>query len=279
METIKYPSDQELIERYRGIESKANQAIKAGQVIGNPMLRGLVPDTRYSISAQGYIRRSLASRFLIDAITDLRCIEPSTKSVEGAFLHLTLQEAFYNPRGRAHSGVKAERASEYYCALRQNLPDHDSVRLKLDPVFPTLDAPLPGFDLPSVSVVGAFLTEGDNAIFQIRDDIAASIQQANLPFAARLGTIKVIFVTLGRLVNPPTEAGKPLLKTLDDINKNIPKGCHALIDSIDLISTTRISYPYPYGHVFMSPPISLNTDRRSDGPMRFQTPSQRQSQS
>ncbi len=279
MTTERYPSDQELLKRYRDIASGATATIEAGQVTGNPLLRGLIPDTRYSISAQGYIQGSPASRFLKDAITDLRGVEPTIKFVDETFLHLTLQEAIYSPFGRVLSGVTAKRATEYYCALRQNLPDYpDPISLKLDRVFPTLDAPLPGFDKNSVSVVAALLTENDDAIFKIRDEIAASIQQADLPFAARLGTIKVIFVTLGRLTNPPTDAGKPLLETLDDINKNIPQDCHALIDSIDLISTTKISYPYPFGHVFMSPPISLNAAMRSNGPMKFQTPSQRQSQ-
>lgn len=227
---------------------------------GNPILTGQLPDTRYSLAAQGYINGSDAGKFLGRMIDQLEEAEPTISFVPKNFLHLTLGEVAYNPNGRKSSVITAGTAKQYYQALNNRLPRSDKpLRLKLHSIFPTLDLPIEGTNKRSASIVSVFTTEGDEMIYQIRDGIRTSVQEEGLEFSARLGVIRVIFITLGRLTQPPfiREDYIPLLDSLQRVNEQIPNNCFAQIDNIDLISTTPVSYPYPWGHVFMDPKISL----------------------
>lgn len=276
---LNYPTDTQLLETYQSIEQASNAALVNGEVTGNPILTGQVPDTRYSVCAQGYILGSPASDFLETAINKLQQAEPSIRFVDPDFLHLTLQEVVYSPIGKRPVGqrgaiVDAARAKAYYKALRDGVPSNPNIELKLHRVFPTLDAPINDSNLRSASVVASFLTEGDDTLFKIREDIGNAVTDANLPFSARLGTIKVIFITLGRLTQPPylSDRNIPLLNVIADINRLIPNGSKAIIRDIQLISTTPVSYPYPNGHVFLYPPIDFDRSTRSDQQMEFLRP-------
>lgn len=147
--------------------------------------------------------------------------------------------------------------------------------------MPTPDAP-PYPDSPekrSTAVVGAFLTGGNNEIFKTRKMVGLAVVDAGLDFIERpgVGFIRVIFVTLGRFAETPKiidDGSIPLLEVIEDINKNIPFKCEAVIDSILIDSSTAINYFDPRGYAFLWPPISFDKNKRPVEPPRFLTPDQ-----
>lgn len=272
---LSHPSDDDLIKTYIQIEESARDAFQSGQVVGNPFLAGEAVDTRYSICAQGLINGSKASVFLQNSIDLLKAVEPTIEFVDPHSLHLTFQEVCYTPKGirdyvkEAGSPLKnvIDSLRLYHKAISNKLPSYDPIRLRLLRVFPTLDAPIPNSDSRSASIVASFLTDSDPSIYRIRRDIGTAVTNSGLPFNSRLGAIKVIFFTLGRLRQSPTieEEGLPILRAIDKVNEEIPSNCFASIENIDLISTTSVSYPYPYGHLYAWPPIALDINGRIDG--------------
>jgi len=281
-----YPSDQDLVKTYTDIESSAREAINKGLVTDNPILIGQMADTRYSMATEGSINGSPASVFLQSAMDKLQQAEPSIKFADNHSLHLTIQEVLYTPEGirksigPTNSPLADLRQSlqAYHQALLQNLAaNYDPIRLTLRRIIPTLDIPLPNSDFRSASIVASFLTGEDQSIYEIRADIRDAVKKAGLPFSARIGSIKVIFITLGRTTHSPTRIGDrvPLLETIDVINNQIPENCTAAIKNIDLFSTTSVSYPYPYGHLYAWPPIALNRVDQLDDEFCVIRPSQR----
>lgn len=92
----------------------------------------------------------------------------------------------------------------------------------------------------------------------------------------RLGDIQVAHATLARFPIPPqrNEKGAPLFDIISEINNSIPSNCETVIDKIDIISTTRMSYVWTEKHVYISPPVSL-TGNQSHDQIRFLKPKQR----
>lgn len=264
------PSDGDLILRYAEIEERAIKKITKSEVTGNSLLIDRKLETRYSISAQGHIRNSPAGVFLADAIAKLQDGEPNLVCQTPEFLHFTLAETIYNQEGRKAAGIKAQDAQKYHHALREYLPDHDPIQLSLYRLLPTLDPPLNG--LQTASIVASFLSGGDTTIFQIRHELGDAVERGGLPFSARLGLIRILFVTLGRFAKEPTRVGEtnPILEMLDEINSRINDEA-AIVDSIQLISTAA-SYLHSGYHVFLSPAIPLRLNRRINEPVRFLRP-------
>lgn len=264
-----YPTNQILLERYKQAEQSAIDAIKEGRVKANPNFTYPSPLKDYSICAQGHIFGTPAHTILVKAMGTIKKAEPNLRLQPEGFLHFTLQEVAYHREGRKHTQVNAIAAMSYHQALNQYLPDYEPINLALQRIFPTLDPSENEFH--TASLVASFLAE-DHTVFKLREDIKKTVEKAELPFNSRLGTIKVLFVTLGRFVEPPTliERNYPLLDALEYVNK-LPKNIKATIDRVQLISTAT-SYPFSDGHVFIEPEINLARNLR---PHQFLTPEQK----
>lgn len=278
-EPLQIPSDQDLVNTYTEIEKVAIAGIREGMVMGNPILEKGYKEPRYSISSCGMLYRSKAGIFLATAIRVLSEAEPSIRFIPADFLHLTFGElVFTEGGGRRVTDVNAQKLMEYYWALRNKLPqDFDTMRLRLHRILPSLDPPLPNTDKRSVSIVAGFTTNGDDEIFRLRQDIRNAATASSLEVSARLKAVKVLFVTLGRLKEPPlVENGQvPLLNAIDALNRQLLPEHETAIDSIQLFSTTPLSYPNIDKHVYVWPPIAFSRNQQLPDQPRIITANQR----
>lgn len=218
---------------------------------------------------------SPAHELLVNAMNVVGSIQPGFIAQPKEFLHITLSEVAYHEEGRKFTQVNRQSAVEYHQALTNNLPDHPNpIGLVLHRIIPTLD-PKVG-DTATASLVGAFLTGGDSSIYDIRSQIRQSVELNQLNYSARLGQIRVLFVTLGRFSETPmrTKSGVALLIALEELNSNIPANTPAEIRELQLISTAT-SYPLSNGHVFIDPAIDLSKPQRSEKLIRLLNPRQK----
>ena len=256
-----------LLQRYDEIEGKAITAIQEGRVVSNPLLTGEKKDTRYALSVVGFLGGSVDA-YLKDAAYKLQTAEPNIRVTQEGFRHVTFGEVYFNSEGRKKSPITAETARQYYNAISEKfIEEQNPVSIELFRIFPTLDR-----EQSSLSVVAAFLPKGDLEIYRLREKITQAIEDKGLPFVGRLGTIPVIFATLGRFPYPPKsiQGYDPFLDELSEINRSLPKDKTFEISKIDLLSTTDISYMWTDKHVYMSPSISLKGNAQKENP-RFIT--------
>lgn len=269
-----YPTNASLKERYLEIERSAIAGINDGKVVGNPIFSNPLSDTRYSLCAQGLIHGTPAHPVLLSSIERLAGVEPSLKFQPAEFLHFTLAEVAYNNQGREAAGINAQKALRYHQAIKDHLVSFEEpLNLRLFRIFPTLDPS--SNETHTASLVSAFLSD-DERIFRLREEIKHAVEKTALSFSARLGMIKVLFITLGRFEKPPTfnYGGYPFLSKLQEINDHLSTTITAPIDAIQLISTAT-SYPYSHGHVFIEPPIPLQRSLRTDTAVNMLRPWQK----
>lgn len=277
-EVIRIPSDEDLTRTYTEIEQVAIAGIREDKVIGNPVFEEGYRENRYSIASCGMLTGSQAGNFLTTAIDILTSVEPTVRFIPADFLHLTFGEIVFGTAGRRATHVNTQTLMEYYWAIRNNLPqNYDTMRLRLQRILPALDPPLPGTDQRSVSIVAGFTTNGDNGIFRLRQDIRDAVTDSSLKVTSRLGAIKVLFVTLGRLRQVPrVEDGQiPLLDAIDNLNRKLMPEHQTAFDYIQLLSTTPLSYPNTDKHAYIWPPIALNKDQQQLDQPRIITANQR----
>lgn len=243
----------QLKDNYKEIEERATGIIKAGETVDNPTLVGDEADKRYSISTVGFVTGT-GEEFLNTAIINLQASEVLT-TVPPGFLHVTFRELIFSPAGRRGKGIDAITARAYYQALRKQFEDPgEQINFELYRVFPTIDK-----EQNSVAIVGAFLPL-DTGVIQIRRQINEAVENNGLALGGRLGDIRVLFTTLGRLPHPPQRADDnsfPLFSTLAEINRQIPPGLKTEIRDIQVLSTTPGSYADTRRHIYLMPPISL----------------------
>ncbi|MBI4079400.1 MAG: hypothetical protein HY429_03835 [Candidatus Levybacteria bacterium] len=259
-----------LANTYEEIEARAVSMIRQGEVVDNPILTGEKQDTRYALATIAMIT-GRADMFCSQATAAVQQVEPDMRVVPDGFRHVTLQLNF-SRQGRRSILVDAKVARAYYEALRQQFSSSGKpIRLELLRVLPTIDQ-----EQASVSVVGAFLPVDDMRIIEVRRQVRHAAEQSGLPLVGRLGEIRVIFSTLGRLPHPPRREGEtaPLLDAIDHINGQIPKACDTVIEMVDILSTTRISYMGLDKHIFMEPSLSLVKPNRAVKP-RFVSATQK----
>lgn len=250
---------QSLIQRYQDIEARGIQVIKDGLVVENMGIKGKTEDSRYSIAAIGRINGSFGV-FLSQSIEKIREVEPDIHFVPNGFRHITFREIAFSENGRKGASIDSKRVLDYYRALRegnfQNLP----VNLELYRIIASIDK-----EQNSVSIIACLLPKDSN-IVNVRNQINSSISKVSLPFIGRLGNIKLAYVTLARLPNPPKreENNVPLLDIIEKINNSIPEDCQTEIKNIDVISTTKISYVDVSKHIYIWPPVSLTGSQIQD---------------
>lgn len=248
-----YALRESLAATYGKIEERALGIVRSGEAAENPVLTGEKKDTRYSISVIGRLSGE-GDEFLEKATLAIREVEPELNFLPKGFRHVTLREVIFADSGRRSASVNASRAKEYYRALRVGFHQAGKpIELEIVKLLPTIDR-----EQNSVSVVAALLPK-NLVIADVRQRVSQSIEDAKLPLVARLGDIKVIFVNLGRLPYPPRmcEETFPLLDALAQLNVQTPDRPEVVIDALDVISTTPISYPNVSKHVYLNPPISL----------------------
>lgn len=259
-----------LIERYTEIEKKGIEMIIGGRTVANPFLTGELKDTRYSIAAIGFISDS-ADSFLKEVIEKLKKVEPNARYSLDGFRHITFREVSFNPVGRKSANSSSRELIAYYNAIRgDRLQEARPVHLRLYKVMASIDR-----EQSSVSVIAGLLPTDLN-IITVRESINSAISKADLPLVGRLGDIPSVHVTLARFPNPPrrNENGIPLLDMINEINGSITSEGEIVIDKVDVISTTPISYVWVDKHVYVWPPISLAGEQIQDA-VRFLRPRQR----
>lgn len=247
----------ELIQKYDGIEQRGITVISNGQAVENPILTGETKDPRYSISVIGRITDPLDS-FLGEATKKIEEVEPNARYVPDGFRHITFREIIFDERGRREASVSSKTVSGYYQALRKENFHTGPVCLGLYKIIASIDR-----EQPSVSIIAGLLPRDLN-IVAVRERIGS------VAMSGRLGNIPLVYVTLARLPYPPKRDGDkvPLLDRIREINNSIPPNCETVIDSVDVISTTPISYVDVAKHVFIWPPVSL-IGRQGRDPSRY----------
>lgn len=243
----------QLKDNYRKIEERATDIIKVGEAVDNPTLVGDKVDKRYSISTVGFVTGT-EEEFLNTVIMNLQASE-RLAAVPPGFLHVTFRELIFSPVGRRGKEIDAIAARAYYQALRNQFEDPgEQINFELYRVLPAIDK-----EQNSVAIVGAFLPL-DTRIIQIRRQINEAVENNGLALEGRLGDIRVLFTTLGRLPHPPQRADDnsfPLFSTLAEINRQIPLGLKTEIRDIQVLSTSPGSYADTRRHIYLMPPISL----------------------
>lgn len=253
----------ELIQKYDKIEGRGISVISNGQTVGNPILTGETKDPRYSISAIGRITDPLDS-FLREATKKIKEVGPNARYVPDGFRHITFREIIFNKSGRRETSISSKTVMDYYQALRKQNFHTGPVCLGLYRIIASIDR-----EQPSVSIIAGLLPKDLNII-------AVRERMGSVAMSGRLGDIPLAYVTLARLPYPPKRDGDkvPLLDRITKINNSIPPNCETVIDSVDVISTTSISYVDVAKHVFIWPPVSL-TGEQSQDPVRYLKPKQR----
>lgn len=242
-----------LTQTYREIEEKALGMIREGKTVDNLILTRAVPDTRYSVAALVMVNGT-ADTFLGHATLALQETMPEMRVTPDGFRHILLREVTFNSQGRINAHIDAEAVRRYYNAIRKAFEEPQGpIQLELVRILPAIDK-----EQDSVSVVGAFLPT-DIRIVDARAKVHKAIEEAGLPLISRLGDVRVLFSTLGRLPHPPQRQGDqiPLLEKLQEINSHLTPDLISTINRIDMLSTTPISYMWVDKHVYMNPPISL----------------------
>ena len=278
MNLVEYPSDELLKERYHQIEQIAIDGINRDQLRGNPSVnakyRGL---DKWSIAAHGNVNDSSAGEFLETAKLSLEDLV-KVKWVPASFRHITLTELLYHPVPRVVAEITTQDLMSYHEALLNNFPQNfSSVKLRLHRVFPTLDPEQPGVEGRTGALVGGFITDGDETIFQLKEELLEAVKKGGLIFNARLGgPPKVLFVTLGYFEEPPEpdEKKNHFLEVIGELNSSISE-CTTDIRNVTLIATSSIDYALPRGHIEIWPPIALNEKDQIQGSLRILRPSQR----
>jgi len=260
-----------LTDNYREIEERAKTTILEERTVSNPLFTGEREDERYSVATIGLISGP-ADAFFDSAKSTIEKVEPGIQWVPDGFRHITLREFNFNPLGRKAAYIDATAVRKYYEALRKRFAQPQKpIRLELMKIIPTIDR-----EQNSVAFVGAFLPKTDTEIIDIRRQMNDAIEETGLSSASRLGEIRVLFSTLGRFPHPPQKHGDnvPFLSTLEEINQKLPKGCDAIINNIDLLSSTPGRYIEVDRHVYLIPPISLIKENPS-GETHFVKPAHR----
>lgn len=266
-----YDLRQKLSTTYSEIETRARNILQQGKVEDNPILTREKQETRYAIATCGLLNGP-ADSFLETVSSELAKVEPEIRLTPSGFRHIAFREVLFDERGRKGAGIDAMAARQYYKALKRGFSTpRKPVQLELVKVLPSIDR-----EQKSISVVGAFLPVGDTQVLDVRSTISKSIEESGLPLSGRLGEIKVLFSTLGRLPHKPKEEGEtiPLLAAIDTANSALPASCTTTINTIDIVSSTPISYMWVDKHVYMIPPISLVKPNVGEGP-HFVTASHR----
>lgn len=264
MEIQETDQNRGLVETYREIESRAITVIEGEKAVDNPILIKEKGDSRHSIAVIARTNGE-ADAFLGKVSKELREVEPDIRLVPDGFRHINLREVSFNPKGRLTAQIDTEVVKKYYRAVKEQFSQSgEPIKLRLVRVLPAIDK-----EQNSVSVVGAFLPLNVR-IIDVRSRINQAVEHAGLPLAGRLGDIQVIFSTIGRLPYPPKRDGNkiPLLDLIREINNSIPPNCETVINEVDIISTTKISYFDVAKHVFVWPPISLVGEQSQD-PVRY----------
>lgn len=280
-EGVKFPTDGQLVSTYKDIEALAMEAIQEDTVVGNPILERNFVDLDWAISVQALLRGSEASLFIEEEVLpEIGKAEPMTRFIPSGLFHVSLAEVVHRVGeeigerkfgGRKVANIGTKGVLKRYRALRNNLPDFGPVRLRLYRVIPVLDPKEPSQEGRTATIVAAFLREGDDTIFRVRQAIGPAVKKAGLLPLGGLRVPKVLFATVGRLADPPQIDGKkiPLLAALEAINSRIPKRCMADIAAIDVLSTTPMGYRQP-PWVYIDPPIALRkSDRDPSLPLRY----------
>lgn len=262
-----YSTNVELVGIYTGIRDAAVDAIRQGNVMGNPIL--LVKDSRYGLTPDVLVSGSPVHSFLSEALIQIKSAEPTAVCVEAPDLHMSLGEVFFDPKGRKGK-LTSVQVKGFYKKIRDGISDFDPINLSLFGIIPTLDPTWEGYEKRSLAIVAAFLPDNNPAIYQLADEIqnsAQKVREQNRLEAEgpRVGRRKVLFVTLARLMKEPEKVGEEfsLLSLLDRLNMGIPKDKSLTVEKVNFVSTTSINYILPKGYVTIAPPVPLKVSERT----------------
>lgn len=272
-----YPDANELLALYDEIEKTAKDTLLSGNAVGNILISPEYKDPRHFISVDFYLPASPVRDFLSKAISAVAEDEKGFVANDKLHLHLSLPEIWQSPEGRKQAGIGTDEVRAYYKALRDNLPDFKPLTLRLERIMLSADAPLSKDqpDIRSLALIAVFVNK-DNNIYKIGKEVYKAIKTSGLKTSTPRHTGKVLYVSLGRFANPPskTPEGYPILTTLEKLNSEMPLERNVVFEKMEMIST-GIKTILSSGHVFVSPPIELQKEKRPNVEPIFLRPKSR----
>lgn len=271
-----FPTQDQIVSLYAQIEETAINIIRSGNAIGNPLLaEGSPKDRRYAISVDTYVEpQSPLGLYLADVNTEIARIDEGFVPNDPDHLHMTFSEIAHSDTARREIVRSGAEIARYYMALVDNFPSMQPIICNFLRIMPTPD-PAPDPEHPEkrpISLVAALLPEGEE-IFKVRANLSQALIVGGLP-TSDLGVPRVFFVTLGRFKEIPAQSGIPLLEQIDRMNRGYKDNLNFEIDDMEIVSTAS-RYVFSSGHLFLSPPIPFNKEKRSHEYPRFVRPSLR----
>lgn len=280
MNKTEFPSDNQLVEQYQQIAQTAREYIETGLLVVNPLLRqNFRGNESWSISTHGLMEGSAAGAFLAEA--QKRLVETANFAmVPSSFLHISFTELLHIPGRRRIGSISFPDVRSYHGALLHNFPQKfDPIRLNLHSIIPTLDKEEAGKRERTGAVVGAFLTDDNSTVFQVKEALVGAVTDAGLLTSAKYGKPpKVLFVTLGRFIEPPykTDNRIPFFEEVDKLNSQLKVSAHKTdIEDIHVISTSPLDYASPRGHIELWPSVALSKEDQIQGSFKLLKPSER----
>lgn len=275
-----YPSHEDTLALYANIENTAQNTLRSGNAVDNPLIDPSLKDKRHFVSVDLNLGPSPVKAFLADAIERVKAAEPGFVTNKEEHLHLTMAEVSVNPEGRKSASLSAEGVKAFYRAIRDNYPDQKPVRLQFEKIMLTTDPPLdPAHpEKRSIAIVAAF-TSIDDEVFKVRSNIVGAIETAGLTTASPRHPSKVLFVSLGRFAQPPAKVREdyPIISLISELNAQAPLERQIAESELEVISTATKTV-LSTGHVFLSPPIEFSKKTRSGNDPVFLRPHVRSEQ-
>ncbi len=268
-----FPSEEQILGIYSQIEETATGVINSGNAIGNPLLaEGTPKDRRYAISVDSYVDpKSQIGTYLAAVTNEIAVADEGFTPNHPAELHMTFSEIAHSDTARTEVVRSGADIAQYYKALVENFPSLDNLRCRFVKIMPTPDA-APDPEHPErrpISIVAAFLPD-DEELFRLRSYFSESLRSAGLP-AGDFGIPRVFFITLGRFKENPKENGQPFLEAIARANENQGEDLTFEMQDMEVISTAA-RYVFSSGHLYLSPPIPFDKDKRTTGNPKFVRP-------
>ncbi len=276
-ENAETPNLNETLAIYDQIEKTAKTTLLSGNAVGNTLISPDYKDPRHFVSVDLYLPDSPVRNFLSKIIADVSASEKGFVGNEKEHLHVSGPEIWESPEGRRRAGVGAEDVQEYYRTLRDNLADQKTVRLLLERITLTADAPIDGGqpEKRSIALIALF-TSVDNEAFELKKKIQETIAASKLKSSPPRHPGKVLYASLGRFASPPAlvESNYPIIEAVQKFNTQIPSRAEIELTKMEMI-TTGIKTILSTGHVFLSPPIEFQKEKRSGAKPTFIRPKSR----
>lgn len=277
-ENVTFPTAAQTLSLYQQIEKTALETIQSGNAVENLLISPEHKDTRHFVSVDINLKPSPVKTFLVEAIEEIKASEIGFVANKAEHLHLTMAEVVMNPEGRKQAGLTSKGLQDIYNAIRDNYPNQDPINLRFEKIMLTPDPPADPEhpEKRSVAVVAAF-TSINNETFKVRGNIVNALASRGIETSSPRHPSKVIFISLGRFMQPPTKSDDefPIIEMIKKLNTETPTERQIAESELEIISTATKTV-LSTGHVFLSPPIEFDKNKRSIENVKFLRPHSRE---